>query len=221
MWADYGVDWRFTGKLMAGTPADPAVMAAWLETRGLTDLLEESLAEVKSDEERKREEAEQKELAARLVFKRNKAGLFVEGYTIKAHLKDCANQIKGLPEMRRVTKKSSSPATVPLRSMVANKVYVAEEHVPLLRATGEPITEPDGQWEHAVQVMTRQGPRSAIKCNDWIEGGALRFTLRVLSDGVVTPELMQALFEYGQLHGYGAERGLGYGRYQFTVNPKE
>jgi len=61
--------------------------------------------------------------------------------------------------------------------------------------------------------MTRQGPRSALKRNDYVERPRLEFVLRVLADGVIDEDILRTLFEYGGTHGVGAERGLGYGRY--------
>jgi hypothetical protein len=196
------VQWEFQNRVMGGVPADPAVIAAWLETRGLAEKVRETIEETSGDPEAVPPE---KPEVAKLVFKRNETGLYVDAYTVKAHLKDAANQIAKLL------------GVTALRSKVANKCYVMGEHLPLFRPTGEAIMVADGEYEHAIQVMTRQGPRSALKSNEFIETpSCLAFTLQVLKDGIITDEIIRSICEYGGIHGYGAERGLGYGRYQAT-----
>lgn len=69
--------------------------------------------------------------------------------------------------------------------------------------------------------MTRQGPRSALKRNDYVREPKLAFTLRVLDDKVITEDLLRDVLEYGGTHGIGAERGLGYGRYALVGSLKE
>lgn len=66
--------------------------------------------------------------------------------------------------------------------------------------------------------MTPQGPRSALKRNDYVLKPTIHATLLVLTkDSFVTEARIRALFEYGSVKGFGAERGLGHGRYTFTL----
>jgi hypothetical protein len=65
--------------------------------------------------------------------------------------------------------------------------------------------------------MTRQGPRSTIKFIDYLEKPTLSFHLNVLDDGVITPTILNSIFEYGSVHGLGQERSQGWGRYTFTI----
>ncbi len=153
LFRDVKVEWTFSNRLMAGVPADPAVIAAWLETRGLADKMRETMAEVGVDENAVVEKTE----AAKLVFKRDGVGLYVCGYCTKAHLKDCANQLAKILEIKM------------LRSKLANAVYVVEDVIHIYRPCGNPtairklpMQQADGEYEHAIQVMTRQGPRSAL-----------------------------------------------------------
>ena len=44
----------------------------------------------------------------------------------------------------------------------------------------------------------------------------MTFTLRVLDDKVIEDDLIRNLFAYGGTHGIGAERGIGYGRYELA-----
>jgi len=133
------------------------------------------------------------------TFKRNEAGLYYEGRCIRGHIKDCAQQIN-----------SFFPDTRAFKAKIANKVYVETDVIPLGKR------EPDGNEQRFIQVMTRQGPRSTYKFIDYIESPELTFSLRVLDDGVITEEMLRAIFEYGGVHGLGQERSQGWGRYRLT-----
>lgn len=213
MWREYEVAVRFTGRLMGGTPSDPKAIIGKLEAEGRGDLAAEVAAEVGVDMEAPPE----KEVVSRLVFKRNEGGLYVEGYTWKAHLKDAAKVLATV--MKSVAGGKEKVAN--FRAKVADRVYVVEDHIPILRESGASVTEPDDEFVHPVQVMTPKGPRSSVKVNDVVVGAAMAFTLRVLDDRVISEEMIRDLFAYGSMHGYGAERGLQQGRYEFRLEAKD
>lgn len=221
LWREVDVTMTFTNRVMAGVPRDPDMIRPWLEARAASDashsrrvaagetptaietLVEEVTEEVADAPDRGDQ--------ITLVFKREDGHLFVESYTIKAHLKDSCKVLGEDLLKANVTA---------LRSKVANRVYVHPEHIPILK-NGQPVSDGDGFFQHPVHVVTMQGPRSSLKANEYVEGAELQFTLRVLRDRVVTDDLLRWLFEYGAEHGYGAERGLNYGKYAFTLRPRE
>jgi len=45
----------------------------------------------------------------------------------------------------------------------------------------------------------------------------LTFELKVFNDGVIAPEILNTIFEYGSIHGMGQERSQGWGRYTFNI----
>ena len=92
-----------------------------------------------------------------------------------------------------------------------------QDEINYFTRNGEPIKEVDGCHEHAIRIMTMQGERSALKRNDYIIQPELRFTLKVLDDGVIGQEALEMIFDYGSIHGMFSERGHGYGKYKFTV----
>lgn len=119
--------------------------------------------------------------------------------------KDCANQIKDVLKVKA------------LRSKVANKVYVDDYRVYLMDEDGEIIKEYDGIHEQAVHIFTAQGPRNALKKIRFVERPLLSFTLKLMQDKEVTAKVIEHIFEYGSVHGYGGERGMGEGRYSWTM----
>jgi len=201
MWTRYEVAMEFTGKVMGGIPKNTEVIKAWLEARMPSEAVFArmpnptpiaTLAEEVAEAVGATDEKEQKVWSG---FMSDESGLYVPGFHIKAHLKDVANILQ-----KQIGIKA-------LKAKVADRFFVEEEKVYLGKM------EPDGYWEHPVHIMTMQGPRSALKRNDYVERPRLVFTFKMLDDKIITEKILNSLFEYGGIHGFGAERGLGNGRY--------
>ena len=207
IWKRYEVELQVTNELMAGIPKNPDLIGAWLESRQPTERQfeqrkknGEQMASIATLTETVAEEVDStggEEDKSWRGFKKDDAGLYIEGSNVKAHIKDCANVLQKIVEIRG------------LRSKVANRVYVEDERVHL------GVQEPTDFHEHPVHVMTRQGPRSALKRNDYVDKPRLCFVLKLLDEPnpEVDEDLLRSIFEYGGTHGIGAERGIGYGRY--------
>jgi len=204
MWNRYKVELCFVDKVMGGIPKHPDIIRSWLEARAPseaayarldnpTPLAE--LAVAVAEEVNAEAVAENKVWSG---FKGDSTGLYVDGYHLKSHLKDAANTLQ---KYQKVTG---------LKAKLANRVFVQEPKLYL------GATEPAGYWEHPVHIMTMQGPRSALKRNDYVEKAKLSATLLVLDDQVITEHLLWDLLSFGSVRGFGAERGLGHGRYEFT-----
>lgn len=206
MWKRYKLEMRFTRRLMAGVPKHPDLIKSWLEARApseaafaamenptpLAELAEEVINQVGADA------TEINKIWC--GFKSDDNGLYVDGYHIKSHLKDCANRLQLFIGIKA------------LKAKLADKVAVEEEVCYLGRS------EPDGYWEHPIHLkVTPQGPRSALKRNDYVERPTIAMHLMVLDDGVITTKLLEQILTYGSTMGFGAERGLGNGRYSYTL----
>lgn len=210
IWQEYRLRLSFTGGVMGGIPKHPDIIQSWLEARAasgtalakienptpLADLAEQVAAEVHA--------AAVQENKVWCGFKSDDLGLYVDGFHLKSHLKDCANIMQASSGIRN------------LKAKLADRVYVVEPRLHFA-INGHHVTEPDGYWEHPVHVMTMQGPRSALKRSDYVEKSVITATLRVLGDGVISEELLRSVLEYGSIHGFGAERGLGNGRYEWKL----
>ena len=105
IWTRYEVRWQFTGRLCGSVPQRAELIKAWLDARAperipaavaageaptLADLEQEVIATLPDQPETDAEMVER----ITLGFQQNAAGLFVRGGTVKAHLKDCANQLQ-------------------------------------------------------------------------------------------------------------------------------
>jgi hypothetical protein len=202
MWKEFEVKMVFEHRLCGSVPQSKEIVQAWLKARMPKSKPEgaKSLEEIEREVIESNQETEER---TTLSFQRDDDGLFVRGGTIKAHLKDCANQIKDVVSIKA------------LRAKVANKVYVKEYKVHLSKENGC-LTETDGSYEQPVHVFTPQGPRNALKVINYVEQPILTFTLRLLEDKEVTDKILRKIFEYGSVHGYGGERGMGEGTYTFS-----
>ena len=205
MWKKYEVELRFTTPFASSTPKNPKDIDAMLIARApseaelrkrkeageeivpLGELGEQVAEEVKASEEVERGYA---------TFKRDDKGLYYEARCIKAHIKDCANQLQGFLE------------TKALKSKVANRVYVEPAKIYLGKS------EPDGSEVRIVHAMTMKGPRSSLKTIDFVDSPVLKFRLKMLDDGVIDEEILKAIFEYGGEHGMGQERSQDWGKYK-------
>jgi len=210
LWKKYEVELQMTGRFAASLPRAKEEIQAMLENRMPTtppenfipieELTEEVLEKVAGQPAAEGQEEEEIKYGW-ATFPRNEEGLYYEGRCVRGHLKDCAMQVRG----------AIKPEVKALKAKVANKVYVMTDVIPL------GAKEIGGTERRFVQVMTRQGPRSTIKYVDYLEKPTLKFRLNVLDDGIITKEILFAIFEYGSIHGLGQERSQGWGRYTFTI----
>jgi hypothetical protein len=207
MWKKYEVELRFTTPFASSTPKNPKDIEAMLVARApsepalkkrmeagevitlIPELAEEVAEEVEASEQAERGYA---------TFKRDDKGLYYEARCVKAHIKDCANQLQGFLEIKA------------LKSKVANRVYVEPAKIYLGKQ------EPDGNETRIVHAMTMKGPRSSLKMIDYVQEPTLKFVLKVLDDGVIDEEILKAIFEYGGIHGMGQERSQDWGKYELV-----
>lgn len=196
--------------IAGGLPADPRLVDAWQEAnwRKSAKLLPQDPATSAEAAQRTLELLEGiPEEKGFTVFPREPGTgrLCVEGRQVKAMLKESANILKGiLPVNGKV---------VPLRSKLAERVFVVERLIPF-----DPETiEPDEVVERAIHVMTAQGPRDAIKRSELVKGRSLHCTLKVLNDGMFTSDLVRSLLDHASENGMGADRSQGFGRFHYEL----
>ncbi|MDO9580845.1 MAG: hypothetical protein Q7J06_09825 [Bacteroidales bacterium] len=227
MWKKYEVELQMTGYFAASLPRMRDEIEKMLANRmpakppedfiPLDELADEVAEKVGAPAEGEEEEEIKYGWA---TFPRNEDGLYYEGRCVRGHLKDCANQVKGAikpdNEASKAAREKLEKDLKSLKARVANKVYVMTDVIPLM-IDGVQAKEIGGTEQRFVQVMTKKGPRSTIKYVDYLEKPTLKFQLNVLDDGIITEDILKAIFEYGSIHGLGQERSQGWGRYTFTI----
>jgi hypothetical protein len=207
MWKKYEVELHFTTPFASSTPKNPKDIEAMIVARAPSDSQLKRRMEAGEDitpldklADQVGEEVEAEEEAERgyATFKRDDNGLYYEARCVRAHIKDCANQLQGLLGIKA------------LKSKVANRVYVEPSKIYLGKK------EPDGNETRIVHAMTMKGPRSSLKTIDYVDQPVLKFQLKVLDDGLVDRDLLEAIFEYGGEHGMGQERSQDWGKYEMV-----
>ncbi len=220
LWQKYKVVWEFKGKLCGSFPLSKDMISPWLEARKPTNKPEggRSIKEIAEEATKSIEvdvDAENQILEERttLGFQRYDDYLVMRGGTVKAHIKDCARILSSF-SLRAQGERSFAVKAV-------NCIYPDEYWIPILK-NGKGIKISDGTFDKAVHVQTAQGPRNALKRIHYVENPVLIFHLNVLSTAkgdVLGQKDIEAIFEYGAIHGYAGERGDGEGRYDYTVSP--
>lgn len=211
MWLYFGVELSFVSRFANSAPKHPKDILAMLESRTATDahlrkMREEGEEEVIPIEQMAEElglavDASTDADRGHATFLRDDNGLYYEARCVRAHIKDCANQLQTLLDIKA------------LKAKVSNRVYVRPAKLILNR---EAI---DGEELRIIHAMTPKGPRSSLKTVDFLENAKLSFSLKVLNDGVVDEKLINHIFEYGCEHGMGQERSQDWGRYEYKVTP--
>lgn len=212
MWKYYSVELRFTTPFASSTPKHPKDIEAMLIARspsekeinrrmeagevitGIPELIEQVEEEVEATLEAERGYA---------TFKKDGNGLYYEARCVRGHIKDCSNQLQKLLEIKA------------LKAKVANHVYVLPAKIYLGKA------EPDGNETRIIHAMTKKGPRSSLKTIDYVNTPVVKFQLKVLEDGVIDKEILEAIFEYGGEHGMGQERSQDWGKYKLVKLDEE
>ena len=216
LFATYRATLAVRDRLMGGTPKDPKIIQAWLRAKaGIEDAEEirqallrtlvELGAEVTPGMSYDELERASEGLAASRNtngFKREPGGLYVEGRTVKAMLRESVN-ILYAGERWGKTKKGP-------RSFFAERVFVDPDHVLL----GTP--EPAGVELFIGHVSGPQGPQSTLTYHEYVTRPTLEITVTVLRDEV-TADQWPEIWLHAQENGLGALRSQGFGRFDVTA----
>ena len=192
---------RFAG----GTPSDPKIAEAWLKTKFAEkdDLIRAMVAEIMTEREVSAEEAITLgvELSRLCGFKRNGRGLYYEGRSLKAAIKEAALVALGagtLPKLTWGNTKKGLTGFLPEHVMVVDHEILLGVEAP---------TRIEQGFVHAFRAH-------APKYFEVVDECTLSFTVE--TDVLFDEEFWQTLWLTGEMQGVGAERSQGYGRYDVT-----
>lgn len=220
MYDYFEVTFNFTGRLCGSVPLSKDLVPAWLEARKpktkpedarpMDDLVDEVNKSIEIQQEGLDEEEIQKIIEkTTLGFQADSEGfLVVRMGTIKAHLKDCANQIK------------EALGLTALKAKVANFVYLVDYFNHILK-DGKKIQESDNTYEQPVHAFVRSKGAvekiNALKVIHYVVNPTIKFRLMVMKNDKMSIGILIKILEYGGIHGYGGERSLGEGRYTASI----
>jgi hypothetical protein len=147
-------------------------------------------------------------------FRRDDTGIYIEARQVKAMLRESAQRL-GIIVQKRGT-----------RQVIQHDLHVraldgGQKLRLLMTADGKdvPLEAADGTDQRPISVVTRQGPRTALKRFEYVEEARLSFQVMILAGGVgdnlIGPDELQRMLEFGGMLGLGADRSQGMGT--FTV----
>lgn len=229
MWRELELTMTFTVPLCGGVPRDPEIINRWVDTRTVTDAQHgklEAAAEEKGGKVQTLDEVRQErqdtadplpEVSEQdkvwVGFSRDETGLFVRGANLRAHLKDCAGVVGPHAKKGDV---HEMPEVLNFRSKAVNAIYIKQDRLHILNGTGKVAKEATGFRDATLSVMTAQGPRTCLKRVDYIEPAVIKATI-LLYPGEITRDWIKVLLDYGCVHGFGQDRSLQFGRYEYEL----
>jgi hypothetical protein len=206
-WNEYTVHIRFRERLVGGIPVLPEGQRAnayesWARGQGVEPSDAEELADKLAEDPDMPVAAEEIE-GLHTGFRADEKGIYIEARQVKAMIRE-ASQRLGLIKRVRGT-----------RQVIQHDVHVRAKDGTQKLYFG--MERPTGTDQRAISVVTRQGPRTAIKTFDFVQEGELEFVVRVLAggvgDGLVGEDELQAIMELGGELGLGADRSQGEGTF--------
>lgn len=230
MWRELSLKMTFTVHLCGSVPRSREIIKKWIATRTATTAQHKKLlaeAEKKGRTVKTLEEVEQEhletlhELADKeaseedswVGFSEDKEGLFVRGGNLRAHLKDCAGVVgphakKGaVPDM---------PTVLNFRAKAVDAIYVKQDRLHILNGNGQVAKDATGFRDATLSVKTARGPRTCLKRVDYLDPAVIEATI-LLYPGEITRDWINVLLEYGRVHGFGQDRSLQFGRYEYEL----
>lgn len=211
MWNEFNLD-MLVDCLVGGIPRHPEIVRRWQEAKwpasppdGLTvdDAVAETVAELGSQAM-----SDDDVSSIWTGFAERDGQLVLEERNVKAMLKESANIVKTMPDAQVRGK------AIPLRSKLAERVFVGPKWIPL------GVAQPSESIERPIHVMTRLGPRTALKRTDVIRDVKVSCVLSVLDDGVITEKILRTILDHASRNGLGTDRSQGNGTFGYTITAR-
>jgi hypothetical protein len=213
-WDTYDVSIAVIGRLVGGIPVVPEgtdradAYESWARGQGVEEdpSFARSLPETLADDPDMPVTQEQVE-GLETGFRRDQDGIYIEARQVKAMLREAAQRLGIIKKVRGS------------RQVLQHDLNVrAKDGSQKLRMVG--VTEPSGKDHRPISVVTRQGPRTAIKRFDFVEQPRIDFVVRILAGGVgvtssgaplIDEPVLRDMLEFGGELGLGADRSQGEG----------
>jgi len=197
---------KFRGKLFGGVPKNPELIAAWIRSQYKKNTGKELSAEELEalTDEALDEIVEEKTDYSWTGFRSDEHGLFINGYQIKAGVKQGAKNLEYY--LKKLGSKDHFQHCVFIRGTGPDpkKIYLDR-------------TEPDGFDEGPIHVTTAQGKQNALARTDYVEGVTIEFELWKMptipqQKKHIGEKELQDIFIFCQENGFGAKKPMDGGQ---------
>ena len=226
----YRVTLSVTEDMLGTAPSNKQVYSDFVASRALSQ--EKKLAktaEEKAAVAEKQEAVTREELALLpeegtkgvTVFRRDANGLVLTDTMIRGFLKEGAGTM------------GANGSTWGLTTKIDRHIFVTDANkrpvrtLPIMR-DGVQVTAADDIFERPLRAQTMQGPRITLAASERIKAPVtLHFFIYLVGlaelgkNKPITPEILEAWFQYGAYMGLGQYRTGGHGRFDATVEVVE
>lgn len=150
-------------------------------------------------------------------FRGDATGIYIEARQVKAAIREALQRLGVIKKVRGSRQVLQHDLHVRAHGVTdatgGQKLY--------LTRGGVFLQEPDGMLTRPISVVTRQGPRTALKRTDYAENVTIRFDVLVLAggvgDGLIDGDVLRQALECAGWLGIGADRSQGEGTFDITA----
>lgn len=227
MWTNLNLEMRFTVPLCGGVPRNDDLVKKWVELRKATEAEHAKMKDPKTLDQVADErvattdtlDVDEEMSKVWVGFSRDSDGfLFIRGGALRAHLKDAAQVLGRIFKLGRI---EGMDVIKLFAAKLKDSLYIKEDQIRLLNGDGIAMKQATGYRDATMSVMTAQGPRTCLKRVDFVSPCTMKATLQLLYGSEIKQEHIQKCLEYGCVHGFGQDRSLQFGRYEFTLEESE
>jgi hypothetical protein len=216
MYDEYLVKLKVRERLYGGYPANPEVMKAWIAKQSEHDDATTDAQVAEAQEAVAAVDAAKKEEATWTVFPTDDKGIYLPARCAKAMFKESCTML-GIAKAKRGSKQV-------LQHGFEVKALDGGDRIRFMR-DGKVVAKEDGNIERPIHVNTMQGPRSALKRSDYVDGVEVEFKVWVFGTHAaetrhIGEQEIRDMLTFAQENGLGADRSQGNGKFdveEFTV----
>lgn len=211
LYTEYDIVLQVRERICGGIPVDEKTIENWLKGRGVLPKEAAARAKLIRDEVGAEEYAEEAAKSSWTTFKRDETGIYLEPRQIRALIKESSFILELTKNVRG------------LRQRLQHGLVIKPDRIYLTR-NGTPIQEVDGQAEGPIHVMGPQGPRTALKRQDYVLAPVITFKVRVVNPigkeetDYLKEDMLRAIFKWAEDGiGLGASRSQDEGKFDIVT----
>jgi len=214
LYTEYNVVLQIRERICGGIPVDEKTIENWLRGRGVLPKEAANRAKKIRDEVGTEEYVEEASKSSWTSFKRDEIGIYIEPRQIRALIKESSFILELTKNVRG------------LRQRLQHGIVIKPDRIYLMKDNA-PIKEMDGQTEGPIHVMGPQGPRTALKRQDFVLKPTLTFIVRVVNPvgkdetDYLREDRLRAIFQWAEDGiGLGASRSQDEGKFDIVTFEK-
>jgi len=210
LYTEYDIVLQVRERVCGGIPVDEKTIENWLRSRGVLAKEAATRAKIVREEVGADEYVDEASKSSWTSFKKDETGIYLEPRQIRALIKESSFILELTKNVRG------------LRQRLQHGLVIKPDRIYLMR-DNVPVKEVDGQAEGPIHVMGPQGPRTALKRQDYVLKPTISFRVRVVNPvgkeetDYLKEERLRAIFEWAEDGiGLGASRSQDEGKFDIV-----